>query len=103
MLLGVIDSVNSALDSASLSALERAVVMRSIDHLCEELGSDLFAYYSMRVFDTDWLRERRRIRSFFIQEVDRDKIVLYGDAFDARLFTLAQHAQVAREGAITKR
>lgn len=37
-------------------------------------------YYSLRVFDPQWLRERRRIRSFFIQEVDRDKLVLHGDA-----------------------
>lgn len=39
-------------------------------------------YYSMRVFDTDWLADRRRIHSFFIQEVDRDKLVLYGDALE---------------------
>jgi predicted nucleotidyltransferase len=35
-------------------------------------------YFSLRVFDTDWLRGRRRIDSFFIQEVDRDKLVLAG-------------------------
>lgn len=35
-------------------------------------------YYSLRIFDTDWLRGRRRIESFFIQEVDRDKLVLSG-------------------------
>jgi predicted nucleotidyltransferase len=35
-------------------------------------------YYSLRIFDTEWLRERREIRSFFIQEVDRDKLVLHG-------------------------
>jgi predicted nucleotidyltransferase len=33
-------------------------------------------YYSLRVFDVRWLRQRREIRSFFIQEVDRDKLVL---------------------------
>jgi len=36
-------------------------------------------YYSLRIFDDAWLRGRRRIRSFFAQEVDRDKIVLAGD------------------------
>ncbi len=36
--------------------------------------------YSVHVYDPDWLRGRREIESFFIQEVDRDKIVLYGDA-----------------------
>lgn len=39
-------------------------------------------YYSLRVFDTEWLRDRRRIRSFFVQEVDRDKLVLHGGALD---------------------
>lgn len=39
-------------------------------------------YYSLRVFDTNWLRERREIRSFFVQEVDRDKVVLYGERLD---------------------
>lgn len=35
-------------------------------------------YFSLRVFDADWLRGRRQIDSFFIQEVDRDKLVLAG-------------------------
>ena len=35
----------------------------------------LFAVY---VRDRDWLERRRAIKSFFIQEVDRDKIVLWG-------------------------
>jgi len=30
------------------------------------------------VWDPEWLAHRREIRSFFIQEVDRDKIVLHG-------------------------
>lgn len=36
--------------------------------------------YSVHVHDTEWLRGRREIESFFIQEVDRDKIVLTGSA-----------------------
>jgi predicted nucleotidyltransferase len=36
-------------------------------------------YYSLRFYDADFLRDRRRIRSFFFQEVDRDKIVLAGE------------------------
>jgi|GEM_PF-3581876 len=39
-------------------------------------------YYSLRIFDTEWLRGRREIRSFFTQEVDRDKIVLWGERLD---------------------
>lgn len=33
---------------------------------------------SVRTRDLEWLRDRREIESFFIREVDRDKIVLYG-------------------------
>lgn len=38
--------------------------------------------YSVHVHDADWLRDRREIESFFIQEVDRDKIVLAGSGLD---------------------
>jgi len=37
-------------------------------------------WYSVLVWDTDRLLDRREIRSFFAQEVDRDKIVLAGSA-----------------------
>ncbi len=39
-------------------------------------------WYSVLVWDRDRLGERRRIRSFFIQGVDRDKLVLHGDGVD---------------------
>jgi predicted nucleotidyltransferase len=38
--------------------------------------------YSVHVHDPEWLEGRREIESFFIQEVDRDKIVLAGSALD---------------------
>jgi predicted nucleotidyltransferase len=38
--------------------------------------------YSVHVHDPEWLHGRRAIKSFFIQEVDRDKIVLAGSALD---------------------
>ncbi|MDX6651873.1 MAG: hypothetical protein QOJ38_654 [Solirubrobacterales bacterium] len=38
---------------------------------------------SPTVGDLDWLAERRSIEAFFIKEVDRDKVVLFGDSFDA--------------------
>ncbi len=38
--------------------------------------------FSVHVYDPEWLRGRRAIESFFIQEVDRDKIVLAGSALD---------------------
>jgi len=36
--------------------------------------------YSVHVYDPEWLRGRREIESFFIGEVDRDKLVLAGSA-----------------------
>jgi predicted nucleotidyltransferase len=38
--------------------------------------------YSVHVHDPEWLQSRRAIESFFIREVDRDKIVLAGSALD---------------------
>ena len=34
--------------------------------------------FSIHVRTPEWLAERRQIRSFFIAEVDRDKVVLHG-------------------------
>jgi predicted nucleotidyltransferase len=34
--------------------------------------------FSVHVHDTKWLRRRREVESFFIAEVDRDKLVLAG-------------------------
>jgi len=39
-------------------------------------------WYSVLVYDVDRLRDRRAIRSFFIQEVDRDKVVLMGSPLE---------------------
>jgi predicted nucleotidyltransferase len=36
-------------------------------------------FFSAFVYSPDRLAQRREIHSFFIQEVDRDKIVLYGE------------------------
>jgi predicted nucleotidyltransferase len=37
-------------------------------------------WYSLTIRDLQWLGGRREIRSFFIAEVDRDKIILHGSA-----------------------
>jgi hypothetical protein len=37
-------------------------------------------FFSASVYDPQRVEQRREIRSFFIQEVDRDKIVLHGEA-----------------------
>jgi predicted nucleotidyltransferase len=39
-------------------------------------------WYSVHVYDLDHLRDRRQIRSFFFQEVDRDKVVLMGSPLE---------------------
>ena len=38
--------------------------------------------YSVHVYDPEWLRSRREIESFFIAEVDRDKLILAGSALE---------------------
>ncbi len=56
---------------------------REVAHLAWEAVDSAGANegrFSVFVHDPKWLRERREIRSFFIQEVDRDKVVLYGNA-----------------------
>jgi predicted nucleotidyltransferase len=37
------------------------------------------ARYSIKLYDPELVEQRRRIRSFFMQEVDRDKVVLAGE------------------------
>lgn len=53
---------------------------RAYDLLYEAAGAEGGnpAAFSVAVHDLDWLRGRREIRSFFIREVDRDKLVLHG-------------------------
>jgi predicted nucleotidyltransferase len=52
-----------------------------IEAVADAIG-DSPVYYSLRIFDTEWLRGRREIRSFFVQEVDRDKLVLHGSRLE---------------------
>jgi predicted nucleotidyltransferase len=40
------------------------------------------AWFSFSIGTPKWLRGRREIRSFFIAEVDRDKLVLYGSPLE---------------------
>lgn len=49
-----------------------------VDRAAEELGVER-PIVSVRVRDSAWLEGRRQIESFFIREVDRDKVVLYGE------------------------
>ena len=53
-------------------------VFELLDQAAEEEGESP-AWFSPALYTPDHLAQRREIRSFFIQEVDRDKIVLYGE------------------------
>jgi hypothetical protein len=59
---------------------DRRYGMRSIELLNEVARAQGVSpvWYSLFIADPEWLQGRREIRSFFIAEVDRDKIVLYG-------------------------
>ena len=48
-----------------------------IDEVARELGADP-AVFVPHTWDRAWLENRREIRSFFTQEVDRDRVVLFG-------------------------
>jgi predicted nucleotidyltransferase len=50
---------------------------RLLHRLAVEAGVDPMLF-SVQVFDPEWLAGRRAIDSFFIQEVDRDKVPLAG-------------------------
>ena len=49
-----------------------------VDQAAEELGLER-PIVSIKVHDPAWLGRRRKIGSFFIQEIDRDKVVLHGE------------------------
>jgi predicted nucleotidyltransferase len=49
-----------------------------IHEAAEAEGADN-TYFSVKLYDRAWVAGRREIDSFFIQEVDRDKIVLFGE------------------------
>lgn len=48
-----------------------------VDQAAEELGLER-PIVSIKVYDPTWLGRRREIDSFFIRDVDRDKVVLHG-------------------------
>ena len=55
----------------------RMLVRRLLDDAARDLGLDALTWsFSVHVHDQAWLAQRREIRSFFIAEVDRDKVVL---------------------------
>jgi hypothetical protein len=57
--------------------VDRELVYELLFDAAEMEGTNPFSY-SVQVVDADWIEDRRRVESFFIQEVDRDKLVLAG-------------------------
>jgi type I restriction enzyme, R subunit len=53
-------------------------VVASIARELEKLDGDERIVLSAAVQDRDWLAERREIEDFFVRDLDRDKIVLFG-------------------------
>ncbi|MGH2833377.1 MAG: nucleotidyltransferase domain-containing protein [Solirubrobacteraceae bacterium] len=59
----------------------RMGVRQVVNDVARELDLNALAwYFSIHVHTLDWLAQRREIRSFFVAELDRDKVVLYGNA-----------------------
>jgi predicted nucleotidyltransferase len=57
----------------------RMLVRGMLDDAARELELDALTWsFSVHVHTPAWLAQRREIRSFFIAEVDRDKVVLGG-------------------------
>lgn len=64
---------------ASWDAKER--IHAALAHAAADVGLAAIAWdLSIHVHTPEWLRGRREIRSFFIAEVDRDKVVLHGES-----------------------
>jgi predicted nucleotidyltransferase len=71
-LMAIVDPVRDAVEvSWELAPRLEAIV---------DAEGDSPVYYSLRIYDAEHLRDRRRIRSFFFQEVDHDKLILYGSS-----------------------
>lgn len=65
-------------EDASWDAKER--IHDTLTRVADELDLAAVAWdFSVHIHTPQWLNGRRAIRSFFIGEVDRDKVVLHGD------------------------
>lgn len=65
-------------DDASWESKRR--VYAAFDEAARELGLESLApWFSVHIHTREWLESRRAIESFFISEVDRDKIVVSTD------------------------
>jgi predicted nucleotidyltransferase len=75
-------SPDSDVDLLVIAPGERWTNLVRADKVLYEVAAETAADptpFSIQVWDRAWLEQRRAIRSFFIQEVDRDKVVLVGE------------------------
>lgn len=79
-----IDMMAIVAPGRDVSALKWEFTPKLIDAV--EAEGDSPPYYSMHMHELEWLIDRRRIRSFFFQEVDRDKLVLAGSDLEGEEF-----------------
>jgi predicted nucleotidyltransferase len=58
---------------------DRMQVRKMLDQAARKLDLEALAWsFSVHVHTPQWLAERREIKSFFIAEIDRDKVALSG-------------------------
>jgi predicted nucleotidyltransferase len=57
---------------------DRGLSWALIDEVARELGANPGPYVP-HTWDRAWLENRRAIDSFFVRELDRDRIVLFGE------------------------
>lgn len=58
----------------------RMLVRKVLDEAARQLGLEALTWsFSVHVHTLDWLAERREIRSFFVAELERDRVVLRGN------------------------
>lgn len=57
---------------------DRDTVSKAVWKAADEHGTNPVSF-STQLYDPAYIEDRRRIESFYIQEVDRDKIVLFGE------------------------
>jgi hypothetical protein len=54
------------------------LLSRLVDRAAEAAGANPMRF-STQIFEPAWIAGRREVDSFFMREVDRDKIVLHGE------------------------
>lgn len=58
---------------------DRTRASTAMESAAEATGASRFLF-SLQVVDLDWLADQRAVEAFFLREVERDRIVLAGDA-----------------------